>query len=75
MAGSDASDSACMAVVTKIADEEDVDPLELEPLQSTLDTDALETLCSENADQDLRVEFRYHGYEITVTGDGQVAVS
>lgn len=71
----DKSESICLTIVRQIAEEEGVDPLELDPLHYTLDTDALENLVEGVDPQDLRVDFRYHGYEVSVGGDELVKVN
>ena len=48
----------------------------LDPLYTAIDPEALESLFSpENAPEDARLEFEYHGYEIAVHGDGRLSVS
>lgn len=60
--------------MTEVADEVGVDPIELEPpLHSAVDTDALSSLCDGESSKEIRIVFQYHGYEITVKSDGQVA--
>lgn len=67
-------------VIETIAAREGVDPIDLdEPLYTAIDTDALDALV-EAADPDagrspVHVEFRYHGYDVTVTADGDVHLS
>jgi hypothetical protein len=57
-----------------VAGYEGVDPVDLPPLQETVDVDALERLV-DSADNDaLTVTFDYCGYEVTVDGDGDVSV-
>lgn len=71
----DTSKSVSMAIVDDVAEKEGVHPLELEPpLQAVVDTDALTNLCDGESSKVIRVEFQYHGYEITVKSDGRVAV-
>lgn len=65
------------AVVRRVADFEGVDPTELLPLFDTIDPDALDAIvrsAAGNDDAGLRIEFTYHGYDVTVTGDGVVHV-
>lgn len=71
----DKSESISFSIVRRVADEKGVDPLELDRLQSTVDTDALENLVAGDDTQDLRVDFRYHGYDVSVRGDGGVDVN
>jgi hypothetical protein len=60
-------------VVRVVADEADVDPLDLPPLYSTIDTDALDTVIDTVPTGS--VQFRYAGYYVTVEGDGSVEVT
>lgn len=69
------SNPPSVTIVTKVAEEEGIDPLELKPLHSTLETESLENLIEGSSSQYLRVEFEYCGYTVTVYGDGQVAVN
>lgn len=52
----------------------------LEPLYTALDPDALDALfrnCGsdgETARSDGRIEFSYHGYEVTARSDGEISV-
>lgn len=65
-------------IVETVADAEDVDPAELTPpLYDVVDTDALDEFIDATPVTDganIRVTFTYHGYEITVLGDGHVTV-
>lgn len=70
----DKSEPLCFTIVSRIADEEGVDPVALDPLHSTIDTDALESLVAGDDAQPLRIDFQYHGYHVTVWGDGQIDV-
>lgn len=67
------------AVVTAVADEIGVEPLDLEPLMTVIEPDALETLIDSmdsSPDEPMdRVSFTYSGCEVTVTGDGAVSVT
>lgn len=65
------------AVVEAVAEAESVDPMSLHTtLYEVIDPDALDALfLSTSADGAApRIEFTYHGYVVTVTGDG-VAVT
>jgi hypothetical protein len=65
------------AVVEAVAEAEGVDPMGLHTtLYEVIDPDALDALFqSSSADvAGPRIEFTYHGYVVTVTGDG-VAVT
>lgn len=66
-------------IVERIADRQGVDPLDLDvPLYEVVDADALEALTNGTMDSrsgaNLRVEFTYYGYAVTVNGDGTVAI-
>lgn len=74
MSAREIPDSIWLSIVTTIAEKEGVDPLDLEPLHSTVDTDALRNLLNGNANQYLQIKFQYHGYEVTAASDGQVTV-
>ncbi|MFC4542407.1 HalOD1 output domain-containing protein [Halosolutus amylolyticus] len=65
-------DSITEAIVTAVADAEGTSPLELQPLATVIDPDALDKLV--RADENVTAEFAYHGYQVCVSGDGQVAV-
>lgn len=65
-------------VVEKVAEVEDVDPLELTPpLYDVIDPDALDKLFASMPTagrMEGQVTFSYNGYEVTVCGDGHVFV-
>lgn len=74
------SASPSRAVVEAVASREGIDPVSLEtPLYEAIDPDALDALVrrapptSDRAP--LHVEFTYHGYDVTVSSEGEVAVS
>lgn len=58
-------------IVYRVADEEGVAPDQLEPLYTSIDTDALQDLFDEPSGVRL-VEFEYAGYLITVEGGDEV---
>lgn len=60
-------------VVRVVADVADVDPLDLPPLYSTIDTDALDAVIETVPTGS--VQFRYAGQYVTVYGDGSVEVT
>ena len=62
------------AVVERVAGCEGVDHTELVPLFDVIDPDALNRLVerSQGGESALRITFTYHGYDVTVTGDGDV---
>lgn len=62
------------AVVQAVADAEGVSPLALdEPLYASVDTDALDALCS-GASTVTTVRFTYLGYVVEVGADGRVSL-
>lgn len=60
------------AIVSAVAEAEDASPLALPPLARVVDPDALGEVMREN--EDVTVEFIYHGYQVCVSGSGQVTV-
>jgi len=76
----DTSEATSTAVVEAIAEHEGVDPADLElPLYQAIDPDALDALFSPpEGDRDPvsgRISFVYDGYDIEVTGEGEVTVT
>lgn len=74
------ADAVGHTVVTAVAQAEGVSPLELTPpLARAIDPDALESIVASLPDrpglETPRVQFRYCGYTVTVTGDGEVSLS
>lgn len=70
-----ACDSTSLAIVTVVATALDTELCALSPLQSTLDTEALNNLVSESStDQGCcdSISFSYEGFEVTVTGEGVI---
>jgi len=64
--------SLCSQVVSAVARTEDIEPVALEPrLFGAIDGDALDRLFRAT---DGHVSFEYHGYEVTVTSDGDVSL-
>lgn len=62
-----ASDSITGSIISAVADEAGVDPLELPPLYTAVDGDALAAVCdTPRKNTPLTVEFEYAGYLITV---------
>lgn len=63
-------------ITTAVADAEGVDPWELPPLYDAVDPDALHSLIRSGKQigdrSPLEVSFRYAGYDVTVSGDGDV---
>jgi hypothetical protein len=68
---------ASMAVIATLSEVMNTDPVELDPLQSTVDTDALDAIVQvrPGTDSDVRVTFTHHGHEITVRSYGVVTIS
>lgn len=60
-------------VVRVVADEAEVDPLDLPPLYNTIDTDALDAVVETVPTGS--VQFRYADYFVTVYGDGSIEVT
>lgn len=60
-------------IVYEVADVEGVSPLELPPLYTAVDADALQTLC-EPPNGVSRVEFEYAGYEVIIGDENQVHI-
>ncbi|MFC4451874.1 HalOD1 output domain-containing protein [Halorussus aquaticus] len=66
--------NVCNEVVKKVAEVEDVDPLELTPpLSEVIDSDALESLFANNLAVG-KVVFNYNSCEVSVFSDGYVSV-
>jgi hypothetical protein len=62
-------------VVESVAEELDVDPVELEtPLCEVIDTDALDDFFK-NQDHSVVVSFSHYGYRIVVQDDGHVTLT
>jgi|AntRauMinimDraft_4_1070384.scaffolds.fasta_scaffold00018_7 hypothetical protein len=73
-----ARDSVSLAVVAIVAAVEDRSPTDLTPLQSAVDTDALQSLFQTPAGQPptpTSTSFRYEGYEVTVSSEEVVQVT
>ena len=68
--------SASETVVGRIAKYEDTDPAELAPLFDVIDPDALDAFVdgARQRDTSAQIQFSYHGYTVTVSGDGSVHV-
>ncbi|ELY65692.1 HalOD1 output domain-containing protein [Natrinema versiforme] len=69
--------AASMAVVAAVSDVLGVDPIELDPLYNTVDTDALNELVQrrDTSHGSVDVSFTLEGYEITVFSNEVVTVS
>lgn len=70
--GGNSTDSIIAQIVRKVADYENIDPVELNPpLGEVIDPDALEALFEDPRKDDLRITFTYQDYEISVRpGEG-----
>ncbi|MWV38756.1 HalOD1 output domain-containing protein [Natrialba sp. INN-245] len=68
---------ASMAVIATLADVMDTDPVELDPLYSTLDPDELDALVRvrNGTNGDSHVEFTHEGHAITVHSYGVISVT
>lgn len=68
---------ASMAVIATLADVMDADPVELDPLHSTVDPEALDALVRvrHGTDGDIHVTFTHEGHAITVSSYGVVTIS
>ena len=68
---------ASMAVVATLADVMDTDPVELDPLHSTVDTDALNALVRvrNGTNRDIHVTFTHEGHAITVHSYGVITIT
>jgi hypothetical protein len=68
---------ASMAVIATLADVMDADPVELEPLHSSIDPDALDALVRvrHGTEGDIHVTFTHERHTITVSSYGVVSIS
>lgn len=63
------------AVVSAVADAEEVDPAQLPPLYNTVDPEALNDLFASRSESSVAmVELQYAGYTIVVHGSGEVEI-
>ena len=66
-------------VVSAVAAEKGVDPMELTPLYEVVDPDALDAIYRSDgfgrAGPPVRVEFTYSGCDVVIDGDASVTVS
>lgn len=74
IASTDPSDWLCVRIVEEIANREGTDPARLPPLAESTDPDGLARLV-DHAAVPITVSFRYIGYEVRVSADGQVSVT
>jgi len=78
--GSDESKPVSEAVIDAVVAHTGEDPLEMEPLYSTVDLDALDKLFNWRPSRrqqggDISVVFSFNGYEITVWSYGTIRIS
>ena len=66
-------ESPTVAVAEAIAEAAGLDATELAPLYGSIDTEAMDDLLTSAADA--RLTFTHRGYEVTVSGAGEVSVS
>ena len=65
--------SPSLAVVELVAVALDCDLLDLDPIQETVNAEALDRVFPQTTDvSDRYVSFSYHGFEVTVDGDGEI---
>jgi len=70
-----AYDDIGAAVAETVADVTSRAVTDLEPLQHTIDVDALQRLCSTSASDHLELTFAYEGVDVRVTNDGVLEVT
>jgi hypothetical protein len=64
-----------LAVINEIAEEEDINPVNIKPpLNTVIDADALDRLFAGSERTDGRVTFEYSGYRVTIDSDGNVEI-
>lgn len=70
--------SLSAAIVEAVADREDCNPTEIEPLYDAINPDALNALFFDSAQSSSRINgeisFEYCGYLINVTSDGRITI-
>ncbi|AQL44152.1 hypothetical protein BV210_16185 [Halorientalis sp. IM1011] len=68
---------ASMAVIATLADVRDTDPVDLTPLHSTVDPDALDALVRvrNGTNGDIHVTFTHQGHTITVHSYGVITIT
>lgn len=71
-------DSTSLAVVVAVARASNKDPIDLSPIGSSIDTDALDSLFTGPTtigEGCTRTTFCYEGFEVTVFGEGLIEVA
>lgn len=66
--------SASMAVVAALSEMRGVEPTAFEPLQHSVNSDALDTLVADGTGGPIQIAFHHEGYAITADGRGIVTV-
>lgn len=61
-------------VIEAVAEAENADPVDLDPIYDAIDPDALDDLFRGREGEFGRVVFRYHGYRVTVGRNGRVVL-
>lgn len=81
------NESVSEAIITAVSEFSEIEPIpeitedgrsgeSMEPLYHAIDPDALDSLIDRSAPgQPIEVHFQYMGYNIVVTGDGEIAIS
>lgn len=75
--GSDHHNHVSERILERIADESGRSPTDLDPLYDVVDPDALDCLFASTTSANRsegRVTFDYHGYTVTVHGDGRLDI-
>lgn len=67
---------ASAAVVSAVAAASDTDPLDMDPLHSTIDTDALNALATPRdvSNSDAHLTFEFHGHKVTISKFGRLKI-
>lgn len=71
------TDSACRAIVRLVSAATNASPVELTPLQSVIDVDALNRLFASGfngSQHSVSMSFHYEGLEVTVYREGRIEV-
>lgn len=66
------SDAIVHRILTAVATHEQCDVLDLPPLSEIIDPDALGRITQES---NAEITFSYHGYRVSIDGDGHVDVA
>jgi len=68
------SDDLIQSVIETVANAENAEPTDLDPLNNVIDTNTLNALCEDEGSPVCSIVFRYHGDTVTVSRDGQVTL-